>query len=45
MRDLHHALGELARLEHEQTTQHRTLELVRLDHLLAALGIRSTRVT
>ena len=38
MRDLHHALDELARLEQERTAEHRALELARLDHLLVMLA-------
>src|SRR5690348_10907842 len=38
MRDLHHALGELAQLEQDRTAELRVLELARLDRLLAALA-------
>ena len=38
MRDLHHALAELARLEQARTAELVALELARLDHLLAALA-------
>jgi len=38
MRDLHHALRELAQLEQAKTAELRALELARLDHLLVALA-------
>jgi len=38
MRDLHVALGEMARQEHDRTIEFRALELARLDHLLTVLA-------